>query len=491
MPQFSLFVRVQTPDRSVFSELLASLTAQTLQDWELVLVFDPAAPQDLQLMNELMGTSGNLRCILRPVDEHLAKVCNELLPTLGTWIGFLDQHDKLVPDALGFLAQAAGFNPSAQVIYSNECRLNQFNRPSYITQKGEFDPVRLLAQEYLGALAVVRRSLLTPEGFDPLCSDSPSHDLYLRTWLARGNSAFCHVPEVLCQHHRDYREPPSRDPRRQPHMTGYDLHAIRQHLVRAGLEGEVHQEHGIARVFLKPARAASVGVWLILGDDEAQGVERIHALNRTATYRPAQFRIVHRGVDARVYQTYTVLARALGWEIVQSSEPLPRLLNQELPITAYEWLLLLDGAAINRGWLENLMGYAGLPGTAALTARCTGDRRIAAPGALGYWYEGWDWNTRGRFNRLQVPHQIGALGSSCLLFSAAAAREIGGFREQFPSLWAMDFSIRLDQAGHSLIAVPGAHVHVIETQVTDPGELSSFRTEWAGWRDRFGLHHSL
>lgn len=492
MSQFSLLVRIQAPIKGELSGLLDSLEAQTSPDWELVLVVSHSRASDWLLVQQLIAARPRMRAVLRPDDELLAWACNALLPTLGTWTGFLDQHDRLVPTALATLAGAIAAQPQARVVYADECHRNRFERLSLTTAKGAFDRYRLVTQEYLGAPALIHTAhLQAAGGFDRLASDVPTHDLYLRTLEVHGPGAFHYVPAVLCQHHRTYLEPRPEDVRRLPHLVRYDLFAIRQHLTRAQLTAQVRQEHGTARVDYHHPATPGVHVWLLVDDNQETGIARMHALNRTHGYRLIRIQVLHRGTDPEAARHYQTLAKALGWDFTQPVSPLPSALNQALPYLEHDWVVVLDGLPISRGWLLDLMAQAQLPGVGAVGARCTDPRRIVAPGVLGYRYDGWDWNTRGRFNRLQVPHQIGALGSSCLLFNARIARVLGGFREDLPILWAMDFSLRVDQAGHALVTVPAAHIQAQDGPSPDPAERDLLESSWGGWQDRFGLHLPL
>ena len=491
MPQFSLLVRVHNPIQHALIELLDSLEAQTNQDWQLILVVDRRDAKDWALAQDLALTRPQVAVTHRPADELLAWSCNVLLPSLGTWTGFLNQHDQLVPEALATLTALSQLSPQARVLYSNECHINAFGRTSFVTEKGAFDPFRLVTQEYLGALTVTLTSqLLAAGGFDRLASDVPTHDLYLRILEAHGPSAFAGTPAVLCQHHRTYLEPEAGDVRRLPHLVRYDLFAMRQHLTRTGVNAQAIQEHGTARVVFRHLQHPGVNVFLLVDDDLEAGLDRIHALNRTHGYRLAQVQVLHRGSSPDAALDYQTVAKALGWSYRSLSISLPQFLNRALPLLEHDWILVLDSVPLGWGWLNQLMDFARLPGVAAVGGRATDPRRITAPGLLGYRYEGWDWNTRGRFNRMQVPHQTGALGSACFLVSARAAREVGGFEEELPNLWAMELSLRLDQAGHSLVTVPSAHVQAAGAPI-DPAEQILLKASWPGWKDRFGLHQAF
>ena len=492
MPQFSLLARIQNPIFSVLSALVDSLKAQTNPDWELVAVVDHSRTADWTLLQALTAAEPRVRAIFVPDSELLAWVANGQTASLGDWLMFVDQHDHLVPTALAQLAAAATAAPAARVLYGDECYRDGSGRRSFITRKGQLDPTRLLAQEHIGAPAAIQVAYLQASGgFDRLASDVPTHDLYLRWVEALGEAGFVYVPEVLIEHHRTYLAPANPDIRRQPHLVRYDLYALRQALTRRSLNAEVIQLVGTARINFRPTTKLPCSIVLLVGDDTPAGFERIHALNRTLTSTPVNVTVVQRGSHAGAAQDYLEICRALGWKHQLTGQTVPAFLHDYLATATTEWICVLDGLALNWGWLDQLMRHAQSLGAGAAGARTTTPRQLTVPGLPGYRYEGWDWNTRGRFNHLQVAHQTTGLGNACLVFSQHLARQVGGIRPDLPSLWALDLTRRLDQANYRLLSVPYAHIQVASASPTDPTESLLFQAAHPVWEDRYGLQLPL
>jgi GT2 family glycosyltransferase len=489
---FTLLTRIRSPNRELLRQLIASLEAQTNPDWELILVVDQTSQEDQLLVTQLTFNKIRIRAVLRPADELLAWSCNALLGQLGTWTGLLNQDDFLVPAALETMANAISARPDTRVAYSNECRRNQFSHLSFTTDKGAFDATRLVYQEYLGSLALIQTaSLEVLGGFDRLASDVPTHDLYLRVLGSWGPGVFTQVPEILSQSFRSYLEPSGKDPRTAPHMVRYDLYAVRKHLNRIGANAEVHQEHGTIRITYRNSRKPAAECWLIVTDDRLDGLARIDNLAKSHSYPGLKVKVIHSGTDAAVGGIYESVAKTRGWAYERTLSSLPSLLNNALPYFEHDFLAVLDGISLRWGWFEQLIDHIELPGVAAVGGRCIDPRQVVSPGLIGYRYQGWDWNTRGRFNKLQVPHETSALGSGCLLLSTRYARILGGFREDLPTLWAMDYTMRADASGLTLINVPGVVTHVEHVKAIPEAEQDLFEVTWSGWRDRFRLHHDL
>jgi hypothetical protein len=149
MSLFSVLVRLHQPRPQLIERMLTSLVNQSNNDWELVLVVNSASTADHAMAKQLAEGHSNVRVELRPEGELLAWSCNALLSTLGTWVGFIGQHDLLVPSALDAMAATITASPQAHVIYSDEEAIGTWGQISLPCDKGAIDPVRLIAQEYL------------------------------------------------------------------------------------------------------------------------------------------------------------------------------------------------------------------------------------------------------------------------------------------------------------------------------------------------------
>ena len=490
MPQFSLLVRLHAPVRARLKQLLDSLEDQSLEDWDLSLLVEEGNLEDERLAWELIAQRSQVRMIQRPVGELAAWSVNALLPMLGDWVGILEQDDWLPPEALETFAAALLGQDRVQVVYSDECHRDRWGWQSLHRSKGPVDRIRLLTQEHLGNLAFVRRTALqSAGGFDRLASDVPAHDLYLRLLEGHGEAGFLHVPGYWVQHWRDYLESTlDAVPRRRLHVTNSDRYAVRQALARRQVTATVRQERDVLQLDLQPGTRPPVAAWIFVDDSEA-GVERLHAFNRTQSYRPLDVRVLHLGSNGGLELEYRMLCKALGYRYERHlTGSVPVVANRLLPREDATWVLLLQGAPLNFQWLDRLVELTRLSPLAAVGARTMDPVRLSQPGTLGYAYDGRDWNTRGRFSQLVVPHRVSALGAEALLFNPRIVRELGGFDEAFPRLCGMDLSLRLGAAGHQLALVPRSQVLVDPGQVPDEAERHEFLTRWAGWKDPFSLH---
>ena len=489
MPTFSLLAKLRDTSSADLLGLVATMQAQTLVDWELVLVVGERHATDLAHAQEQAAVEPRVRVVVRPAAESLAQSATTLLPTLGSWLGlFAAPQDRLAPDTLDVLAAALLSNPSARIAYTDEEAHNRWGHVSRRWDKSVLNPVRLRLQDHLGDLAVVSTSWLSElGGFEPTTALCPAHDLHLRTLDALGPGAFVHVPGRRYLRFRDAR-------RNAPRQARFDPEAIRRSLFRAQLPGQVQLDNDTARVRYQWGSWPAVTVLLVLEDDLEAGQEQLLALGRLPLYQGLNARVLHRGTNLEVRRTYQSLCAGLHFALapLDPAGNLPNQLNQEVRAVADRYVCLLQGRPCNLDWLRELVAHIRLPGIGAAGARILGPVQLRAPGVLGYRYDGWDWNSRGRADELLVAHQTAALSPYGLLLDVDRFRADGGFDPTLPTLYGMDYTMRLDIAGRGNVWVPGSQVLLAgEPPASSPEELAAFTTRWAGWSDRFGLHQPI
>ncbi len=474
MSLFSVLVRLHQPRPQLIERMLTSLVNQSNNDWELVLVVNSASTADHAMAKQLAEGHSNVRVELRPEGELLAWSCNALLSTLGTWVGFIGQHDLLVPSALDAMAATITASPQAHVIYSDEEAIGTWGQISLPCDKGAIDPVRLIAQEYLQDFVLIQRSWLTSAGgFDRLASDSPIHDLHLRLLSATGLVGFAHTPQRLYQRHRD------RLAEVGPTLPDYDLDGARRHLERMGTPGKIKQLDGTLDIEFQFEHKPAVTILLILGDDQVHGEAQIAGIGLAPAYPSSDIRVMFHGEQQAVSDRYAKLCEGKHYPFKRITVDLPTALNQEVSTVDAGLTLFMRGVPINRHWLKRLVDLTQLPSIS-----------VAGPSLITptHLTDGSPWDTRGRFNHLAVAHSVSTLPGDCLLVATQRFLQMSGFAPEYPTLFAQDFTMRLTDAGGGCARTPRSQVQV--GQGTDPtaDELSNFRATWAGWQDPYGLH---
>ena len=153
-----------------------SVLAQSLTEWELIIIDDHSA--DDTLTRARAYTDSRIRVLQTPANQGAAAARQ-----LGTqaarydWLNYLDADDRLTPDALAALLQAAQTNPQAGLVYAGYSRINAEGK-RYGTRRflhrwprpnGHVLPAFLQQNRLVnGGLALARRDLVLQSGGWPV-----------------------------------------------------------------------------------------------------------------------------------------------------------------------------------------------------------------------------------------------------------------------------------------------------------------------------------
>ena len=427
MPEYSLIVPIQYPQQHLLKAMVASLQAQTAQDWELVFLTDRKRTFHLDPRVRQVVTQDSLPVVL-----------NSLMDSFGTYVGMMGQHDRLEPDTLERI-QGDLFYCEDRHFFSN----GWWNQPS---RKGGVNWWRLRQQNYFQDLLMVRKEWVQQlGGFDPECSDDPWHDLILRSREARIH----YEPDYLYLRHRPYQL--------QAVTPGYDARAVRKYL---GSKAKVDHFARNLRIQYDVSRPKQVTALLLLGDDLADSVARIRAVAASPVYPGATIQAVLLDMDETTRSALEGILDGKDWLYYEQRGSRANTLNQAIRNVQSPYTVLLDGIPLDPRWLQILMSHAQQEKGLHVSGQAMNQNKLTMPGVRGWEYEGWDWNARGHRNQLQVAHNTSMLGDACLAFET---RSFQGF-EDSPAY------IQKYTLGKSCLYVPEVRVHVRERPLDFPTE---------------------
>ncbi len=188
----------------VVGRALASLAAQGFADWELVVCDDASTDGSVEAVEAFMADHPSLPALLvrHPVNRGLpAATRNTALSVArGEYLLALDSDNELYPHCLERLVGALDADPGAAFAYGI---LEQFDRSGPLGLSGFFgwEPERLVQDNYIDALALIRRSALAElDGYseDRRLFGWEDYDLWCRIAERGGRAA--HVPEIVARY---------------------------------------------------------------------------------------------------------------------------------------------------------------------------------------------------------------------------------------------------------------------------------------------------
>lgn len=236
-PKISLVVPIWNTPANFLQAMLASVIAQTYDNWELCVV-DAASdrPETAQILGKWTAREPRIRLERMEQNLGISENTNRALQlATGDFIACIDHDDLLAPFALFELARNAGAFPDADIFYSDEDRCNEAGERHAPFFKPEWSPELLQAFMYIGHLTAYRRSLVDEiGGFRKEFDLSQDYDFALRaTERAR---SIRHIPHVL-YHWREH--PASGSMGGKPDARKTNLAALADAMRRRNLSADI------------------------------------------------------------------------------------------------------------------------------------------------------------------------------------------------------------------------------------------------------------
>ncbi|WP_020654757.1 glycosyltransferase family 2 protein [Massilia niastensis] len=200
-PTLSVVVPTYDTDAAMLRACLDSVLAQGYPHWELCIADDASTkPHVREILTEYMRRDTRIKVDFRTSNGHIVEASNSALALAsGEFVALLDHDDVLPSHALFTVAQALQDRPTAQLLYSDEDKLDKEGRRCSPYFKPDFAPDLLYSQNYFSHLGVYRRELVEAiGGFRAGYEGSQDYDLALRC-VARIKDCrdIVHIPQVL------------------------------------------------------------------------------------------------------------------------------------------------------------------------------------------------------------------------------------------------------------------------------------------------------
>ena len=464
-PRVSLVTAVRDTPEGLLRECVAAIEAQVYPEWEWVLVDDAStAPHVAAVLRETAARNPRIRVVTRERrDGGLAGTLREgLAAARGEWVGFLEAGDTLAPHALAEVVLAA--EPSLDVIYSDEDRLDAEGRRTGPAFKPDWSPDLLRSVNYVRHFLVARRRVLEAvggvrEGFE----GAEDYDVVLR--LSEATRGIGHVAKVL-YHARAPTETGAA-------ATDAGARALREHLSRTGEPAEVTSPAPGQYRVRYPVRGTPKVSIIVPFKDRPDLLELLlpGLLSRT-TY--SNFEVLLVSNNSTKPETFALLERLTDSRLVKLTWDFPfnypAINNWAAKQATGELLLFLnnDMEVVDPGWLTELVSQAQRPEVGAVGCKLlfpegTVQHAGAVVGITGmaghpFWRLP-DGPICTPFGHTDWTRNWLSVTSACVILRRPVFEELGGFDERFQVCGSdVDIGLRLNQRGLRVVYTPHARL---------------------------------
>jgi GT2 family glycosyltransferase len=491
-----------------------SVQAQLYPNWELCIADDASPNGKLwAALQALAKADPRIKVVRRETNGHICAATNSgLALASGEFVALMDHDDLLPEQALYEIAALLERHPDADVIYSDEDKIDDHGQRFEPYFKPDWNAELLLGQNTISHLGVFRRSLLEKigglrEGFE----GSQDFDLALRASEQTTPDRIHHIPWVL-YHWRQQGATASFSESFMARCADAARRAVQEHLERTGQTGVAENIEGMpgwVRV-RRPAPTPRPMVSIIVPTRDraellaacAEGV-----LARTA-YEPLELIIVDNGsLEAKTKALFERLDADPRVRVLHAPGPFnfSALNNQAAAAAKGEILVLLnnDITMLDDGWLDVMVAQAVRPSVGAVGCKLyypdmtvqhagvvTGVAGI--PAVAAHSGVGASKDDPGYFGELFLARNVQAVTAACLALRRSVFEEVGGLNEERLKVAFndVDLCLKIRAAGYGIVWTPAAELvhHESASRGTDQGgaALKRFQSEILAMRDLWG-----
>ena len=503
-PAVSILMAVHNPPLTYLREALDSVLKQSSPSWQLVLSDD--GTQDADAVELLRATAeGDARVTLIR-SEHSFGIVAALNAAVegatASFVGVLDHDDRLHPLAVELMQGHIKDHPEADLIYSDEDKIDDTGRHFDPFFKPEFSPELLLSLMYVNHFTVMRLTAVEAVGaFREGTDGAQDHDLALR--LVRAQAHVSHQPGVL-YHWRAWSGSTASGIQAKPWAQEAAASVQGEHLRALGYQPRVTPSAvpGLNEVHLEVLGEPLLSIIIPTASKATStpGGSPTYVEQCLRTIRPLggwcnlEIVVVHTGpVSPRQQKVFDEFG-AIVVPYPESQFNFSVAINAGVAVSSGEFVLLLnDDTEIRQpGSLRAMLEYAQLPGVGAVGARLTyPDGRNQHSGILlvdglpTHPFHGHDGRNPGYFGSNLTPRNYLAVTGAALMTTREAFDRLGGLDEAWPKDYQdVDFCLRLRQHGLRVTYTPYAQLVHHESaslvrSAPDPGDTALFRLKWA------------
>jgi GT2 family glycosyltransferase len=495
-PLISVIMPVHNPNPEHLRAAINSVRAQLYPHWELCMVDDASSDAKVRtILSRFAKIDRRIQVRFRKTNGGIAVASNEALDlTKGEFVALLDHDDELGSAALYFVAREINRHPDAQLIYSDEDKLDPTGRRTNPHFKCDWNGTLFLAQNYVSHLSVYRGDLIRPLRFRAGFEGSQDYDLVLRASEKIEPRQIRHIPRIL-YHWRMTAESAALNFQAKPKARAAAVKAVQEHLGRRQIAARVERTEldDFQRIrYQLPEVKPSVSIVIPTRDLLEQLRFCIESILGKTTYPKFEILLIDNGSREPATLAYLAqLATEARVRVLRQDEEFNygRLNNVGVRESRADFVALLnnDLTVITPDWLEEMVSQARQPHVGAVGARLLfPDGRIQHAGVIlgagggglaDHAHKGLPPDNHGYFARASLAQEVSAVTAACMLVRRSIYLEVGGFEEERLKVAFndVDFCLRLQAAGYRIIYTPYA-------------ELQHWESASRGLEDTLGKH---
>ena len=508
----SVIVPVYNPPAQVLDACLASVLAQTHRAWQLCICDDHSTHADvLAVIKRHRSLDSRITVVRSDTNLGIAGASNLAAEQAkGSFLAFLDDDDELHPQALAEIAHAMDIDPTIDLLYTDEDKLDQRGRHCDPFLKPDWSPDYLHSVMYLLHCLCIRTALFRElGGLRSAYDGAQDFDLALRA--TRTARRVHHIPRIL-YHWRKLAGSASSGMAAKPYAVDAGRRALAD--AAAMMVPPAAVEHGLMpgtfrlRRDLQPRPPVTL---VIISSDPVSDVRGRGRIRILANF-------IRSIISKSTYPEYTILVVDDGDISAESAALLDecdgrhvcfpreagagfsfsRKVNFAVGCVETEHFVLLndDLEVISPDWIESLMDYAVVPEVAAVGCRllfADGSTQhagvICKPTGPDHVFYRMPKRQIGYYGFSHIVRNYAAVTAAVIASRLSVFRDVGPFDELLAHDFNdVDFCLRAWSRGYRVVYTPFSelfhfeHASLVRAE-PNRDELFLWLDRWRSWAE--------
>lgn len=515
-PTISVVTPVYNTEPRWLRACIESVRRQVYPQWELCVADDASPSAATRAVLKEYDGDPRIRITYLEKNSHISAASNAALHTAtGEFVALLDHDDELAPDALYRVAQYLNDHRDADLIYSDEDKLDLAGARCDPYFKPDWSPEHFLTCMYTCHLMVVRRSLIGEVGgFRSGYEGAQDYDLVLR--LMERTRRIHHIPRIL-YHWRKLPQSAASAGDAKPWALDAGRRALEDYVRRHELEADVLPggAEGLFRLRYRVADEPLVSIVIpTIGRARETAGRRgntlttcLRSIRQKTSYSNYEIVLVSDEADLPA-ETLRAL-ETLRHRIVKYSAEGPFNFSDKINTGvrhsggAHVLLLNDDVEVISAEWMTAMLEYSQQPEIGAVGAKLIyPDGRLqhigmvlGVGGVAAHVFHQHPGASTGYASSAISVRNYSAVTAACMMTRRAVFDAVGGFDERLPvDFNDVDYCLRVRQAGFRIVFTPYALLAHHESasfgpRVQHPKELQIMRERWGAILERDPYYH--
>ena len=481
-PLISIVIPVYNPPIDFFKKALDSITKQIYPHWEICIADDCSTDEEVrEVIEEYKKKYANIKVVYRTENGHISKASNSAIELAeGEYTLLFDQDDELKENALFEIVKLINQKPHADLIYSDEDKIDENNVHSAPHFKPDWCPDSLLSRNYICHVSVFKTNQLKEiGGFRVGFEGSQDHDLLLRYTEKYTN--IYHIPEIL-YHWRIHEYSVASSEGAKPYAYRAAQTAITEAMERRGYKADIGFLDGFVGYTVrleikKPNDLVSI---IIPTKDKQKYLEQcIDSIVNLSEYRNFEIILIdNNSIEKGFFKLVEKYKEQTQFKFIYVRDEKPfnfsRLMNLGRKHANGEYILLLnnDTQVISPDWMNAMIEHAQRPEIGVVGCKLLFDDDtiqhagvvIGLGGVASHAFMGDYVDEPGYFHYKKLLNNYCALTAACIIMRKNVYDEVNGFNEDFVVEYNdVDFCLKVIEKGYRNLYVPHVSLYHYES----------------------------